>query len=221
MAVEKINYDIDILRKLNKIDQGLLLSIIFQIYSSIVIMNKLYGIKHNDLHIGNIMLSKTSQKYLYYKLDTTIYKVPTHGYILKIIDWGRATYKIDEFRGKNTIYNRENDCYGQYIYNRLGPKKKPITLDKNKWSDIVMISHSLLYEFPEFINTRIGTFLLKMIEDKNGDMLDPTTFDWSIYKKINMLDYVIKPRNIFKNKIFKKYIIENKVPKDVIVYLIY
>lgn len=223
LAVEKINFDIDILKRYNKIDQGLLLSIIFQIYSSIVIMNKTYGIKHNDLHIGNIMLQKTYQKYLYYKLDTKFYKVPTQGFILKIIDWGRSSYKIGEFNGQNSIYNRENECYGQYIFNRLGPKKKPITIEKNKWSDIVMVSHSLLYEFPEFINTRIGSFLLKVIEDKNGDMLDPSTFDWSIYTKINKYDYVIKPRNIFKNKIFNKYIIQDKniIPEKSIIYNIY
>ena len=72
-----------------------------------------------------------------------------------------------------------------------------------------MISHSLLYEFPEFINTRIGIFLLKIIEDKNGVLLDPTKFDWSIYKKINKMDYNIKPRNIFKNKLFNRFLIEN------------
>tara|TARA_B100000941_G_C28380772_1_gene487220 strand:+ start:116 stop:613 length:498 start_codon:yes stop_codon:yes gene_type:complete len=165
------------------------------------------------------MLNKTDIKFLYYSLDNKFYKVPTHGYILKIIDWGRSTYKIGEFIGMNSIYDRENDCHGQYIYNRLGPKTKSITLDKNKWSDIVMISHSLLYEFPEFINTRIGLFLLKMIEDRNGEILDPTKFDWSIYKTINKMEYNIKPRNVFKNKIFNRYLIENTDSQ--IIYKIY
>lgn len=88
---------------------------IFQIIVALTQMQALFGIIHNDLHTNNITWCNTDKKYLYYKSRSgNKYKVPTHGKIFKIIDFGRATFNWDN----NTIFSDDyrdgNDAYGQY-----------------------------------------------------------------------------------------------------------
>ncbi len=88
---------------------------IFQVIIALTQMQALFGVIHNDLHTNNIMWINTDKKYLYYKSRSgNKYKVPTHGKIFKIIDFGRATFNWDN----NTIFSDDyrdgNDAYGQY-----------------------------------------------------------------------------------------------------------
>ena len=129
MALEKLDFDLDTINLENEIDLDFFKSIFFQIYSSIYIMYTVAGVQHNDLHIGNIMLKVTDINFLYYKINTIIYKIPTFGYIVKIIDWGRGTYDYNTFIGNNNIFNKNNDCENQIIFNRIN--KKPIVSKNN------------------------------------------------------------------------------------------
>ena len=44
-----------------------------------------FKLTHNDLHLGNILFKPTNDEYLYYKIMNKYYKIPTYGYIVKII----------------------------------------------------------------------------------------------------------------------------------------
>ena len=55
-------------------------------------MQKHYSFTHNDLHINNIMYTSTSKTFLYYKYNNIYFKVPTYGYLFKIIDFGRSHF---------------------------------------------------------------------------------------------------------------------------------
>ena len=182
---------------------------VFQIFCSMITIYNTFNIKHNDLHIGNILLKSTKKEFLYFKIDDKVYKVPTNGYIVKIIDWGRATYNINGFNGNNSIYNVNNECFGQYVFNKIGKSKKNLNTDKNKYSDIVMLSHNLLHEFEFIRNTKLGKFLKNNISSYNGYNLDYTKFNWKIYKEISKYKFNIRPRNILKNKIFSNFITNN------------
>ena len=103
LATEKADYDIDFLKNINTLDYNLFISIVFQIFCAIITLNSIFGIKHNDLHLGNIMVQSTKKQFIYYKLDNLIFKVPTYGYIVKIIDWGRATYNFNNLNGRNSV----------------------------------------------------------------------------------------------------------------------
>tara|TARA_B100001093_G_C26725735_1_gene969845 strand:- start:740 stop:1291 length:552 start_codon:yes stop_codon:yes gene_type:complete len=168
-------------------------------------MNNIFGIKHNDLHLGNIMVKTTKKQFLYYKLDNIIFRVPTFGYLIKIIDWGRATYNFNDIKGKNTIFNCENECFGQYIYKQCNIRKKPTDINDNKWCDITIISHNLLYEFPEYRLSGLGKLLIGNITDIKGKKLNFNIFNWSIYRKIGKSRYNINPKSILKNRVFSKY----------------
>ena len=115
LAYEKA--DIDLLEYINtkKIDEEFLKSVSFQLFAAIVVMYRRFGIKHNDLHFSNVMLQKTKLEYLYYKFGESYFKIPTKGYLVKIIDWGRAFYNFNKFNVLNSIYDVDEDCFGQYI----------------------------------------------------------------------------------------------------------
>lgn len=61
-----------------------------QIVFALAFAQRNFGFTHNDLHGNNVMYVKTDKEYLYYKHDGVVYRLPTYGYILKIIDFDRA-----------------------------------------------------------------------------------------------------------------------------------
>lgn len=88
---------------------------IFQVVIALTQMQSIFGIVHNDLHTNNVMWCNTDKKYLYYKSRSgNKYKVPTHGKIFKIIDFGRATFNWDNNIVFSDDYRDGNDAYGQY-----------------------------------------------------------------------------------------------------------
>ena len=38
-----------------------------EVISAIITMKSVFGIKHNDLHFGNIMVIKTEEEFIYYQ----------------------------------------------------------------------------------------------------------------------------------------------------------
>ena len=88
-------------------------------------MYNVFGIKHNDLHFGNVMFKETEKEFIYYRLGEQCFRVPTYGYIIKIIDWGeRATYNFNDFWEISQIYNYDSECFGQYVYKRMNNRGK-------------------------------------------------------------------------------------------------
>jgi hypothetical protein len=80
--------DVTLDKIINKLKLRELYSIIIQLSYIIYTMNK-NGYTHNDLHIYNIGVIKTSKKYI------TIfgYKIPTYGRIIKLLDYGSVLHK--------------------------------------------------------------------------------------------------------------------------------
>lgn len=67
-------------------------SAFFQVFAALCILRNRYGVVHNDLHSSNVRVRKVGlDTYLYYKAsDGTLLKVPTFGYVLVLIDFGRC-----------------------------------------------------------------------------------------------------------------------------------
>jgi len=71
---------------------------IFQVIAGLAAAQQHYDFVHNDLHTNNVMWSGTGETHLYYHVTGAsggdrFYRVPTFGRIMKIIDFGRATFK--------------------------------------------------------------------------------------------------------------------------------
>ena len=132
------------------IDDSEWLSIIFQIILGLTSCQKYFKIYHNDLHLSNIMFSNTKLEYLYYSYNNVYFKVPTYSKIIKIIDWGRATYNFNGFKGNNFIFRKDGDAFGQYYYNKINKKGKK-NIDPNPSFDLALLGCNLSIEplFPK------------------------------------------------------------------------
>jgi serine/threonine protein kinase len=125
---------------------------IFQVIAALTCAQTNFGFIHNDLHTNNIMWSATTQSHILYKIhkrdDSVFYmKVPTFGKIMKIIDFGRASFTLPPEQGGFYIsdaFFEGNDAADQYncapFYNSSnGPKVEP-----NPSFDLCRLSVSLI-----------------------------------------------------------------------------
>lgn len=193
------------------------LSYLFQIISALHVIQKYFNMCHNDLHFSNIMYSYTNEKYLYYSYKNKYYKVPTYNKILKIIDWGRASYNFNNYEGKNNVYNSLGPTFGQYIYNRINLKnKKPIPF--NPSIDFSLFISNILEEdlFPKKGN--IYNYVKKILTDKKGTSFYHNTFDFNFYIDSAIHSCKGIPYKQIEKKIFKEFSINkkniNKIKKE-------
>ena len=93
---------------------------IFQIVAALSVLQSIIGFTHNDLHSNNIVWSYTEEKYLNYKLRSGMhFRVPTYGKVFRIIDFGRAIFRINGQRFISDDFKKGNDADGQYVFNPL------------------------------------------------------------------------------------------------------
>lgn len=115
----------------------------FQVIAALTTAQKHFDLVHNDLHTNNIMWCGTGETHLYYHVTGAgggdrFYKVPTFGRIMKIIDFGRATFRPPPATLKAKTANRiwfpdayapNADAGGQYncgpYFDQGRPKVKP------------------------------------------------------------------------------------------------
>jgi len=109
---------------------------IYQVIAGLTVAQYHYGFVHNDLHTNNVMWSPTNDEFIYYRLDglkggEQYYRVPTYGKLMKIIDFGRASFWLKD---RSTLiisdsYADGNDAAGQYncppYYDSSEPKVNP------------------------------------------------------------------------------------------------
>jgi hypothetical protein len=104
------------------------------------------------------MYINTEIEFLYYQYDGNTYKVPTHGRIYKLIDFGRSIYK---FQGKvfcSDSFSPSGDAATQYNCEPFLNEERP-RLDPNNSFDLCRLG------------TSIFDFLMD-IEDDNEEELD-------------------------------------------------
>ena len=207
IVTEYSRFSIDYLIENNILNYNLICSCVFQIFTAIITMKNIFGIKHNDLHFGNIMVVETKEEYLYYQYNSIFYKVPTYGYMFKIIDWGRSTYNFNKLKGDNSVFSGPGECFEQYIYTRLNHSGlEPIELDNNDWTDIVMFSHSVLYEYKDYLkDTNLQRLLTKLITSTDKEAIEIKEFDWNLYIEITVKEFNIKPNEILTNRVFNDF----------------
>jgi hypothetical protein len=130
---------------------------LWQIIAALSTAQHYYGFVHNDLHTNNIMWNTTDADHLYYRIQQKgkapwIAKVPTYGRLMKIIDFGRATFTLPEPAGFfiSDAFYPGNDAGEQYncepFYDDAdGPRVEP-----NPSFDLCRLAVSLLESlYPE------------------------------------------------------------------------
>ncbi len=102
-----------------------------QIVLALAYAQRNYGFVHNDLHGNNVMYVPTQQEYLYYKHSGGCYKVPTYGYIMKIIDFDRCIVSVRLYGMKeprqfaSSQFQPEEEAAGQYNMEPFFDQKHP------------------------------------------------------------------------------------------------
>ncbi len=125
-----------------------------QVMFALAYAQRTIGFVHNDLHSNNIMYVLTDKEFLYYNLAGTLYRVPTYGYLIKIIDFERGVCSLKLTGMKDPKFFMSDhfsfleEAGGQYnyppFYNSKYAEVKP-----NPSFDLVRLATSLFWDlFP-------------------------------------------------------------------------
>jgi hypothetical protein len=114
-----------------------------------------FAFTHNDLHSNNVMYIPTAEEFLYYTCEGALYRVPTFGYLIKIIDFERGTASVKLAGMKEAKlfmsdhFLSDEEAGGQYnfgmCYNSKYKEIKP-----NASFDLVRLATSMFWDlFPD------------------------------------------------------------------------
>lgn len=123
---------------------------LFQVIAGLTVAQYYYGFVHNDLHTNNIMWSATEQSHIYYKIkkgkNIYYYAVPTFGKIMKIIDFGRATFHLPDPAGFiiSDAFYPGNDAATQYNCEPFYNSREGKRVEPNPSFDLCRLAVSLL-----------------------------------------------------------------------------
>ena len=199
---------------------------LLQVIMALIAYQQMFSFTHNDLHTNNIMFVKTDKKFLHYQYKGVYYRVPTHGRIMKIIDFGRAIYK---YRGQTLCsdsFDRHGDAATQYNCEPYMNSRKP-RLDPNPSFDLCRLACSLFDYFVEDIRdeaecaatmkeSRVATVVAEWLKDdkgrnvlykKNGDERYP---EFKLYKMIARTVHGAVPHEQLQRPMFAHYAIQRK-----------
>ena len=202
-------------------------SALMQIIMILITYQKTFSFTHNDLHTNNIMYISTHKKFLYYTFKKKTYKVPTYGKIYKIIDFGRAIYKLNGKIFCSDSFQTGGDAATQYNTEPYFNDKKP-RLEPNFSFDLCRLACSIFdYIVDDFDMIKNPTTLqndctpiVKLIVDwciddnginvlykNNGVERYP---DFKLYKMISRYVHNHTPIAQLERKEFSKFVISNK-----------
>ena len=126
-----------------------------QIVFALAYAQRNFAFTHNDLHANNVMYKETSEEFFYYIFAGTSYKIPTYGYLLKIIDFDRGigSIKLPQMKEAKTFmsdqFSIDEEAGGQYNTQPFYTNKHAI-IKPNASFDLVRLATSLFWDlFPE------------------------------------------------------------------------
>ena len=217
IALQKCDGTLDSLFSKNALSKEEGTSALMQIVMTLLCYQTTFQFTHNDLHTNNIMYVNTTEPFLYYTYKRKIYKVPTFGKIIKIIDFGRAIYNYNGRRLCSDSFAPLGDASTQYNCEPYMDVSKP-RLDPNYSFDLCRLGCSL-YDFviDDDDNPKFYDDLQQLIHDwclddnkknilykQNGDERYP---NFKLYKMIARTVHNQTPENQLSRNIFKQYIV--------------
>ena len=192
------------------------LSILFQICFGLSVAQKHYNFVHNDLHSSNIMFKNTKSKYLYFNINNTYYKIPTFGKITKIIDFGRATFKIKNKIFFSDVFKKNGDAEGQYSYPYHNNASKG-KVKTNPSFDLARLSTTIIERLNE--DTPLFNMVKEWSKDRYGNYLIYHNDNFELYKRISKTVETAIPKNQLKHELFQRFAIkQSKIPRKEFVF---
>jgi len=196
-----------------KISSKEIIASLFQITIILATYQKLFNFTHNDLHTNNIMYVKTDIEHIEYKLNNTIYRIPTYGRIFKLIDFGRAIYQFNGHQFCSDSFAENGDANSQYNCEPYLNPKKP-RIDPNPSFDLCRLGCSL-YDFTMDTDSKeLKTLVDEWCEDDYGkNILYKSSGEerypgFKLYKMIARIVNNLVPLDILSRKpIFSRFAI--------------
>lgn len=156
---------------------------ISQLIFALAFAQRNFAFTHNDLHANNVMYIPTTKEYLYYSHSGSLYKVPTYGYLIKIIDFDRGigTIRLPGMKeGKlfmSDQFAQDEEAGGQYntspFYNSKYPSVKP-----NPSFDLVRFATSLFWDlfpngpkFDDYLENPVFKLFMKWMTLEDGSSI--------------------------------------------------
>ena len=124
-----------------------------QIVFALAYAQRNYGFTHNDLHGDNVMYVPTKEEFLYYKHNGTCYRIPTYGYLIKIIDFDRAITSVRLIGMKeprqfvSSQFRPGDEAAGQYNLDPFKVQEKP-HIAPNPSFDLCRFATSTYWSLP-------------------------------------------------------------------------
>ena len=214
---------------LEDINPDIILSCLFQVSYALLYLQKHLQFTHNDLHIDNIMFQRTDKLFLYYKYNNIYFKIPTHGYIFKIIDFGRAVFTFKDKLFFSDCFSKYGDADGQYKYpvDKFQYDKKyseESCIKPNYHFDLCRLSMTILEElnyskYHDYKdNQQLIDFLYSMTIGENDLRIYELEDNFDMYISIAKYANNSLPSDIIQNNIFKKYRIKKNISlKDIVI----
>ena len=164
------------------------------------------------------MYKKTDKLYLYYKYNNIYYKVPTHGYIFKIIDFGRSIFT---FRNKvffNDTFEKHGEAEGQYSipYNYLLYEDNKPKIYPNFNFDLCRLAITILevcnYDKDKNYNEKQSfvDFVYNLSLNNRGESLYYLEDDFDMYISIAKEANNSLPKKVIQHFIFNKLRVKKK-----------
>ena len=189
-----------------------LFAIFFQVIFGLACANKHFAFVHNDLHSENVMFQPTKEKHLYYSVANKIYRIPTYGYVAKIIDFARATFKIGETPIFSDAFRPDGEASGQYRYpgceDNIEYWGEAFTGadEPNPSFDMVRLAVSIQSQIYNI--SGIHDFLRKIcLSDDGTNMLDKAD-DFDLYIDIARNCHQANPRSLLDDSVFERFIVK-------------
>jgi hypothetical protein len=124
---------------------------LFQVIAALSAAQYYYGFVHNDLHTNNVMWSGTGMTHIYYRIhkgksQEWYMKVPTFGRIMKIIDFGRASFHLPDHAGFfiSDAFFPGNEAASQYNCEPFYDPSEGKKVEPNPSFDLCRLAISLI-----------------------------------------------------------------------------
>ena len=219
----------------------------FQVVAALTFLQSAICFTHNDLHSNNILWRKTDKKFLYYrKNDGTMWKVPTFGKIITIIDFGRAIFRLGRHLWVSDDHWPDQDAGDQYNFGPFFDHSKP-KVQPNPSFDLCRLAVSLIDGlFDETPPKKKGKGIPIMSEEGSWKVYETSSplfnllWSWTINdagqtiyeneegdEKYEGFDLYIRiaqdvhsavPKDQLHRPIFQQFVWKSKVPADEKIY---
>jgi hypothetical protein len=169
IALEKCDNTFDDLILSSDLTEDEWLSALMQIIMILITFQNAFQFTHNDLHTSNIMYNYTDQKFLYYRVGGTNYKVPTFNRVYKIIDFGRSIFTVDDKKFCSDSFQTGGDAATQYNTEPFFDEKKP-RIEPNYSFDLCRLACSI-YDYicdDKMVSDKVKRIIEDWCKDDKG-----------------------------------------------------